>query len=97
MRWAANASEKRTEIMMRYFVAGNFWLAIALAAFTGQTWERSNPTRYSFFGVGGWMTPTSYNLILLLCLALAAVFFSMAWKRRQIKASAFKEPFRAFD
>jgi len=83
--------------IMRYFVAGNVWLVIALAVFLGKTFERSSPTMYSFFGVGGWMTPATYNMALLFCVALAAAFFTMAWKLSPARIAATKEMSRAFD
>jgi hypothetical protein len=38
--------------MYHYFVAANLWLALAVVAFVGKTYERSQPTMYSVFGVG---------------------------------------------
>jgi hypothetical protein len=46
---------------MRYFVAGNVWLFIALATFLLRETERTGPHRVSFLGVGTWLSPGAYN------------------------------------
>jgi hypothetical protein len=49
------------------FLTGNLWLLVCLALFVGQHAERSQPTRYSFFGKdGAWLSPTVYTWLLLL-------------------------------
>ena len=67
--------------MTRYFIAGNYWLTFALLLFLGRKIERSNPTRYSFFG-GGWLDPTTYLLLILLPLGMAAMCFGLMWMTR---------------
>ena len=64
--------------MTRYFVAGNLWLAISLVLILGRKFERSEPTMYSFFGVGQWLYPGSYNLLILVCIALGIGFLVAA-------------------
>ena len=60
--------------MLRYFVAANFWLFVALTLFIGRTYERSNPERYSFFGAGAWLSPAEYWCMLIAVLIIAATF-----------------------
>ncbi|SIN71353.1 hypothetical protein SAMN05444166_0347 [Singulisphaera sp. GP187] len=75
--------------MTRYFVAANFWLATTLLVLLGQRFERSSPTYYSFFGQA-WMTPTTYNVVLLLCGTVSVVFFGMTWTTRSNRAPSRK-------
>ena len=58
--------------MLRYFVAANFWLLIALTIFVGRTHERSGPQRYSFFGAGAWLSPVEYWGLLIIVLGVSA-------------------------
>lgn len=62
-----------------YFAAGNLWLLVSLLLVVGRTWERSQPTMYSFFGVGGWYYPETYNVWVGLCLFAAAVCLLLWW------------------
>ena len=68
--------------MMGSFVAGNLWLIVALVLLLGKNIMRGNPTRYSFFGVGGWYSPGAYWLMILVCAAMG-VGFMMAARRNQ--------------
>jgi hypothetical protein len=65
---------------MRYFVAGNVWLFIALATFLLRGTERTGPHRVSFLGVGTWLSHGAYNAVALLVLAIACAFFASAWR-----------------
>lgn len=64
--------------MLRYFIAGNVWLIVALIVFLGRSHARSQPTLYCFFGVGRWMYPSSYSLVMLLCVGLGVAFLILA-------------------
>lgn len=66
--------------MLRYFVAGNLWLAAAMIVFLGRTFERSSPTRYSFFGVGAWLPPAEYAGLIIGLAVLSVAFF---WRAAQ--------------
>lgn len=68
--------------MTRYFVAANVWLLIALVLFVGRTFERDSPLRYSVFHGGQWFSPTTYSLMVLAVLVVAAIFFLLTWKTR---------------
>lgn len=68
---------------MRYFVAGNFWLFVALALLVGKTYERSAPLRYSFFGLGHWFTPFGYHLLIALIFLLALAYLAGAGRRHR--------------
>ena len=63
------------------FIAGNFWLFTALVLFLGEKWERSEPTRYSFAGLGAWLSPESYSGLVYGCLFVAAVCFALFVRR----------------
>lgn len=69
--------------MLRYFVAGNFWLAFAVLLLLGRQVERGNPTRYSVFEFG-FMTPETYwfGVVVALVAALGCV---AAWTRTMTK------------
>ena len=65
---------------MRYFVAGNFWLFIALTLFMCRQTERTSPVRVSFLGVGTWFEPATYNVVVFVVVLVAAAFLVLSWK-----------------
>jgi hypothetical protein len=71
--------------MKHYFIAANFWLLVALVLFTGRTFERGEPTRYSVFHYGQWFSPEAYALLIAGVLGIAAVFIFLSWKTRDKK------------
>jgi hypothetical protein len=58
------------------FTMGNVWLMIAVAIWLGRDAVRYAPTRYAFFGVGGWHTPFTYNLAVVACVIIGIVFLA---------------------
>ena len=66
---------------MRYFVAGNVWLFIALSILLFSRIERSGPTRLSMFGVGRWFSPAGMNFIAVPCVLLGVAFLIIGSKR----------------
>lgn len=68
--------------MTRYFVAANLWLIFAVGAVLGRTFERSDPTMYSFFHGGEWFYSGNYTLIVFALFAVSAFFFILTWKTR---------------
>ena len=66
--------------MSRYFLAGNLWLVFALFAFVGRTFERSDPTMYSFFGVGRSFYANEYSMFVGALLAAALACFVLHWR-----------------
>ena len=73
--------------MLRYFVAGNLWLAATLIVFLGRTFERSSPTRYSFFGLGTWLSPAEYTGLIAALVLLSIAFFWRAARNGSASAS----------
>lgn len=61
--------------MLRYFIAANFWLFVALVLYVGRKFERGDPTRYSVFGVGQWFSPNEYWWLISAALAIATTCF----------------------
>jgi hypothetical protein len=61
--------------MLRYFVAAQLWLLLALAIFVGRTIERMDPTRYSVFRLGQWFEPTQYWCLVGVCIAVSVICF----------------------
>ena len=59
--------------MLRYFVAAQAWLAAALTLLLARGYARTSPDFYDLFGVG-WISPSTYRLVVLVCFVLAAVF-----------------------
>jgi hypothetical protein len=59
-----------------YFVMGNVWLLTAVMLWLGRDQVRSEPVRFAFFGVGGLHSPFTYQMLIVLCVAigLALVF-----------------------
>ena len=72
--------------MFRYFIAGNFWVFLAVVLVLGRKPWRAGPTRYEFLGQGS-MDPTSYNLLIAFCVTAAAIFFLLAWKTHEKQPS----------
>lgn len=68
--------------MTRYFIAGNVWLLVALVLLLGKNVMRGSPTRYAFFGIGGWYAPGTYYLIVLICAVIGAAFLIAARPNR---------------
>jgi len=68
---------------MRYFVAGNIWLFLALAIFMLGKTERTGPTFVSFLGIGTWFRPGGYNLVALLVFLIACAFFVVGRRRER--------------
>ena len=69
--------------MTRFFVMGNVWLVLTLLMVLGNHVERDQPTMVAFFGLGAWLYPETYNLLVELCVAAAVVCFTLAWKTRR--------------
>lgn len=69
--------------MTRFFVMGNVWLMLALLMVLGNHTERDQPTMVAFFGLGAWLYPGTYNLLVALCVAAAVACFALAWKTRR--------------
>ncbi len=55
------------------------WLVVMFALVLGKKAVRWEPTLYAFFGVGGWMYPSSYNWLIGGCLLLAMATFGVIW------------------
>ncbi|MDQ3621925.1 MAG: serine/threonine protein kinase [Verrucomicrobiota bacterium] len=55
-------------------ILGSFWI-LALVLLLGRRVARTEPTMYSFFGVGGWLWPSTYHTIVAVCVAAALVCF----------------------
>ena len=73
--------------MLRYFVAGNVWLLVALLAFVGRTSEqfvRDDPAyeggqvMYSALGLGAEFSEWGYLALLASLLCLSVAFFVLA-------------------
>lgn len=68
------------------FAASNLWLLVSLVLFVGKKYERSEPTMYSFVGVGGYFYPSSYDALVYGSLAVSLVFLVAAvLTRRRVK------------
>jgi len=63
--------------MLRYFVAGNLWMLVALIMYVGRTAERTGPPRYCLFGVGQWFQTHEYWAIVALPIAVSLLYFIM--------------------
>ncbi len=64
--------------MLRYFIAGNLWLFLAVVLLIGREPWRTAPVRYGFLGVGS--LGASYNLVVAFCVTVAAIFFILAYR-----------------
>ncbi len=59
------------------------WLVVMFALILGKKTVRWQPDMYAFFGVGGWMYPSTYNLLIGGCLLLALATFGVIWLSAQ--------------
>lgn len=57
-----------------YLLLGNLWLLAALVLYLGRVAVRYQPTRYSFFGIGGWLSPFAYGLLIAACIIIGLAF-----------------------
>lgn len=69
----------RRQYFSPLFAAANLWLVIALILFVGKKYERSEPTMYSFVGVGSYFYPGSYDSMVFGCLLVGLVFLTLAF------------------
>jgi hypothetical protein len=49
------------------FLLGNLWLLMAFVLLLGRKVVRVGPLMYSFFGVGGWLSPFAYGFLIVAC------------------------------
>ncbi len=68
--------------MTSFFVTGNVWLVLTLLMVLGNHTVRTQPDMVAFFGLGAWLDPERYNLLIVLCMAAAVICFVLAWKTR---------------
>ncbi|MFZ5831785.1 MAG: hypothetical protein ACOY3P_16985 [Planctomycetota bacterium] len=68
-------------------VIGNVWLVIALLLVLGRCFARSEPLMYSFFCIGGWYYPATYNSMVGVCLIVAIAHFAITFIARNERAS----------
>lgn len=68
---------------MAYFIVGNLWLFIALVLLLGRNVARTQPTMYSFFGIGGWYYPAPYGFMVVVCVVLGVFLMMVGMSRRE--------------
>lgn len=73
--------------MKRYLILANGWLLVSFILFSGRVMERSEPVRYSFFGIGGWHSATAYHFLVLFSVMLSSLFFFLTWRTRPLFGS----------
>jgi hypothetical protein len=67
-------------LLIPSLMTGNLWLLAALLLVIGRKFARDSPTMYSFFGIGDWMYPMSYNVLTIGCVILSVGCFALtAW------------------
>ena len=59
-----------------YIVIGSVWLLMAVILRLGQNAVRYQPTRYAFFGVGGWLSPPAYWFLIVVCVVIGVALVS---------------------
>jgi len=64
-----------------YVLVGNLWLLLGVVVALGGKVMRGGPTMLSFFGVGRWFYPATYNFIVFCCILVGVVFLVAAWRR----------------
>jgi len=73
-----------------FWFLGHLWLLAFVLLCLGRKVARTGPVRYHFFGIGGWLEPFTYNVILGVCLSASVLCFFWAW--RQAKTQIAKLP-----
>jgi hypothetical protein len=63
--------------MLRYFIAGHFWLLFLLSLLFGAGDPRTGSSRYHVLGFGS-VDPAKYNILVLFTLAVTG-YFTRAW------------------
>ena len=71
-----------------YFLTGNIWLMVWLALMLGRNEIRTSPTMYSFFGVGAWLEPSTYQGFTAVTLGAACVSFVLGLRNRKKAAES---------
>lgn len=70
-----------------YFVVGNLWLLMALVLWVGRNVARTHPTRYSFFDVGGWLSPFAYGFLILACALIGVVLMILGCRSKDVSGT----------
>ena len=66
---------------MACFIAGNVWLLMSVVLWLGRKAVRFEPTRYAFFELGGWHSPFSYNLLIVMCVVVGLALLTAGMKK----------------
>jgi serine/threonine protein kinase len=78
----AHGSQVGSSVRLLLMIVGNLWLLAAVALLLGKKVARTRPTMYSFFDIGAWLYPSTYNMIVAFCGLLSVGFFVFAWRGR---------------
>ena len=72
-----------------YFLTGNIWLMVGLVLMLGRNnvWIGMRPM-YSFFSVGQWFEPSTYNGFVVFALGAAGVSFVLGMRNRKKTAAS---------
>jgi serine/threonine protein kinase len=68
-----------------FFVVANAWLLAAVVMFLGRKVARTQPTMYTFFDVGAWLYPATYNSLVGFCGAVAAACLLLSFIAWRVK------------
>jgi hypothetical protein len=63
--------------MLRYFIAGNFWLLLALVLYVGRTPARTDAKTHSLFGAGQVFLSHEYWAVIAISFAASLLYFAM--------------------
>jgi hypothetical protein len=75
-RYAGLAVNTKGVSVLRYFVAGNVWLFLAVLAYVGQHSVSDTPAS-TIFGVGRMLAPYEYDSLLFLLLMMSLICFGL--------------------
>jgi hypothetical protein len=78
----AGGAQAGSAVRLLLMIVGNLWLLAAVALLLGKTVARTQPVMYSFFDIGAWLYPSTYNVIVMFCGLLSLGFFAFAWRGR---------------
>ena len=78
----AHEAQNGSSVRLLMMIVGNLWLLAAVALLLGKKVARTQPTMYSFFDIGAWLYPSTYNMIVMFCGLVCLGCFAFAWRGR---------------
>ncbi|MCA9064924.1 MAG: serine/threonine protein kinase [Planctomycetaceae bacterium] len=72
-------------------LSANLWFVMAVVLLVGRRVARTSPLMYSFFDIGGWVDPATYNIWIAGCLVIAGGF-ALGLRRGRHRSRSSAQP-----